>query len=48
MKKRKNQTPKQKASIVLEAIKEEKSISQIASEYGVHPNLIYKWKNQGL
>jgi len=48
MKKRKRYTPTQKATIVLEALREEKSISQIASEYEVHPNLIYKWKKEGL
>ena len=29
-------------------LKEERSISQIASEYGVHPNQLYKWKAQAL
>ena len=48
MKQRKHYTPKQKAAIVLEVLREEKRISQIASEYGVHPNLIYKWKKEGL
>jgi transposase-like protein len=48
MNKRRRYTPKQKATIVLEILSEEKSISQIASEYGVHPNLIYKWKKEGL
>lgn len=48
MKKRRRYTPKQKATIVLEVLSEEKSISQISSEYGVHPNLIYKWKKEGL
>ena len=48
MKRRKRYTPNQKAAIVLEVLREERSISQIASEYGVHPNLIYKWKKEGL
>jgi len=48
VKKRKRYTPTQKATIVLEVLREEKSISQIASEYKVHPNLIYKWKKEGL
>jgi len=48
MKRRKRYTPKQKAAIVLEVLREERSISQIASEYGIHPNLIYKWKKEGL
>ena len=37
-----------KAQVVLEILKEEKSISQLASEHGVHPNLLFKWKNQAL
>ncbi len=37
-----------KAQVVLEVLKEEKTISQIASEHGVHPNQIYKWKAQAL
>ena len=39
---------KQKAQIVLEILKEERSIAQIASEYKIHPNQLYKWKAQAL
>ncbi len=35
-----------KAKVALEAIKGQRTISEIASEYGVHPNLITKWKKQ--
>jgi transposase-like protein len=48
MKKRKRYTAKQKATIVLELFKEEKSVAQIASEYEVHPNQLYRWKREGL
>jgi len=48
MKKRKNYTAKQKAQIVLELLKEEKSVAQISSEYGIHPNQLYRWKKQGV
>lgn len=41
-------TAKQKAQIVLEILKEERSIAQIASQYGIHPNQLYKWKAQAL
>jgi putative transposase len=41
-------TPKQKAQIVLEILKEERSIAQIASEYSVHPSQLYKWKAQAV
>jgi len=48
MPKRKRFTASQKAAIVLEALKEEKTVAQIASENGVHPNQIHKWKKQAL
>jgi transposase-like protein len=41
-------TAKQKAQIVLEILKEERPIAQIASQYGIHPNQLYKWKAQAL
>lgn len=37
-----------KAKVALEAIKEELTISEIASRTGVHPNQISKWKKQAL
>jgi transposase-like protein len=33
---------------VLEALKEVKTVAQIASENGVHPNQIHHWKKQAL
>ena len=35
-----------KARVALEAVKNEKTASQLASEFGVHPNLITQWKRQ--
>ena len=35
-----------KARVALEAVKGEKPISQLASEYGVHPNQIGQWKKR--
>lgn len=37
-----------KAQIVLEALREDKSVAQIASENHIHPNQIHKWKKQAL
>ncbi len=37
-----------KAQIVLEALRDEKSVAQIASENHIHPNQIHKWKKQTL
>ncbi len=34
--------------VVLEILKEEKTISEIASEYAVHPSQLKKWKAQVL
>jgi transposase len=45
---KKRYTAKQKAQIVLEILKEERSITQVASMYGVHPTQLYKWKAQAL
>jgi transposase-like protein len=37
-----------KAAAVIEAIRGEKTINQIAADYGVHPNQLYQWKKQAL
>jgi putative transposase len=42
MPKRKRFSVSQKAQIALEILKEEKTVSQIASEYGVYPNVLYR------
>ena len=48
MPQRKRLSASQKAEIVLEAIREEKSVVQIAAENSIHPNQIHKWKKQVL
>lgn len=45
---RKHFTASQKARIALEILKEEKTVNQLAAEYGVHPNVLYRWKKQAL
>lgn len=37
-----------KARVVLEVLRGEKTLSEIASEYGIHPNQIVTWKKQVL
>jgi len=39
-------TPKVKVTVALEAIKEQKTMAEISSTYGVHPTQIGKWKHQ--
>ena len=41
---KKHYNPSFKVQVVLEVMKEEKTVSQIASEYGVHPTQINAWK----
>jgi transposase-like protein len=35
-----------KARVALEAVKGEKTMSQLSSEYGVHPNQIRQWRQR--
>jgi len=44
--KRKSYSKEFKARVALEAIKGQKTMSEIASEYGVHPNQISNWKKR--
>jgi len=43
---RKKHSKELKASIALDAIKGQKTMSELASEYGVHANQIGRWKKQ--
>jgi transposase-like protein len=43
---KKQWSPEEKLQIVLEALKEDRLISDIASEYGVHHSAIHRWKNE--
>jgi len=44
MKKRKIYPKELKARVALEAIKENKTVAELSSEYEVHGNMISKWK----
>lgn len=45
---RKRHSASFKVQTILEVLKEERTISQIASEAGVHPTQISKWKAQAI
>ena len=37
-----------KAKVALEAIREEKTLSELSEQYGVNPNVISRWKKEVL
>jgi transposase len=39
-------SPEQKAKIVLELLKESKTIAELAAEYEIHPNQLQRWKSE--
>lgn len=45
---RKKYTPEFKAKVVLEVLREEKTLNQIASENDIHPNMLGKWKSEAI
>ena len=44
--KRKQHTAAFKAQVALAALKGDKTVNELASQYGVHPTLIHGWKKQ--
>lgn len=44
MRKRRNHDAGFKARVALEAVKGERTVSELAAEYGVHPTMIHQWK----
>ena len=43
MSKRRNHDATFKARVALEAVKGERTVSELAAEYGVHPTMIHQW-----
>jgi transposase-like protein len=41
---RRNHPPAFRAKVAIEALKEQKTISQISSQFGIHSSLVTKWK----
>lgn len=48
MNKRKNYSASFKAKVALDAIKGELTLPELSAKYGVHPNIISKWKQEGI
>lgn len=45
---RKHYTAEFKAQVVREVLREEKTVGQVASEYGVHPTQVIQWRDRVL
>ena len=43
---RKSYDSRLKVQVALEALKNQRTIAQIASEYGIHPNMVTQWKQR--
>ena len=48
MRQRRSFSTEMKGRIALEAIKGQKTLQEIASHYGVHPNQVTNWKRQAV
>lgn len=46
--KRKQYSAALKAKIVIEALRESKTITELAAQHEIHPNLITKWKQAAI
>jgi len=45
---RNHYTVEQKTQAVLEMLREEQTVAQIATKYGAYPTMLHKWKAQAL
>jgi len=42
--KRKTHSSKEKANLVLEVLRAERTVNEIAAENNIHPSMLFKWK----
>jgi transposase len=47
-KKRKRYSAEFKAKVALEAIKGEATVAELATRFGIHPNMVTQWKRQAI
>jgi len=48
MAKRRNYSSEFKSKVALSAVRGDGTIAELSSQFGVHPNMIAKWKRQAL
>lgn len=48
MKKRRTFTSEEKAKIVLEMLREERTVAEISSDYEVHSTVLHRWKTEAM
>jgi transposase len=46
--KRKRYSAEFKAKVALEAIKGEETVAELATRFGIHPNIVTQWKRQAV
>ena len=46
MSRRTQHTSETKLKVVLEVLREEQTVNEIASKYGIHPNMVARWKQE--
>ncbi len=45
---RRTYSPEFKAKVVRDILREDKTFSQVAAQYEIHPNLVSQWRDQAL
>ena len=48
MSKRQQYSSETKLKVVLEVLREEQTVNEIAARYGIHPNMLSRWKQEFL